>query len=119
MTVRKAIALAIIGLISLAAPASAVIGFCARMPCCSPAVHHEISFTTEGVDCCTRISCYEAPSHELTTRTIIKSTAVPASILAPGVALASSPSFLDVAFQDTSPPRTSAERLAILSILIV
>jgi hypothetical protein len=117
MLTRRPIALSIVLLIALAAPATAVIGFCAKMPCCSHARHARI--TTEGTDCCTTINCYEAPSQELTTRSSIKVAAVPVAIVMPVFVGAHLRPLVVTRFDDTSPPRTVQERLSVLAILLI
>ena len=116
---RKSLALLIVLLIAGLAPATAIIGFCARMPCCSHASEAPAAFSTERNDCCTTIACYESPSLKFTT---IPSSAdallsAPAAIT---VAPASSPALLfTLAFADTSPPIGTRLRLAILSTLLI
>jgi hypothetical protein len=116
---RKAVALAIVLLITGVAPATAIIGFCARMPCCSHGAAAAVSFATESTDCCTTITCYESPSLELTTGT---STAV--VLIAAPVLLVSAPVLpqrilITRAVVDTSPPVTSNHRLAVLSVFLI
>jgi hypothetical protein len=50
-TNRRALALAIVLLIAGLAPASAIIGFCTRMPCFSHARDAATAFSTEGFRC--------------------------------------------------------------------
>jgi hypothetical protein len=116
---RRALALAIVLLIAGLAPASAIVGFCTRMPCCSHAPDAKLALVTERGDCCTTITCYDTPSAKLTTgassaaSNAVESALavfVPALHLAPPVAHT---------FTDTSPPRAVSDRLAILSILLI
>jgi hypothetical protein len=114
---RKSLALGIILLIAGLAPASAIIGFCSRMPCCSHASN--ATFSTERADCCTTIACYESPSLKLTTAPTSADAllATPALII---IAPAPSPAPLIArAFAGTSPPVPVRHRLAILSTLLV
>ena len=116
---RKSLALMIVLLIAGLAPATAIIGFCARMPCCSHVSEEATAFSTERNDCCTTIACYESPSLELTTAP----TSADALFAAPVViTVAPAPSrapLLAEAFADTSPPVPVRHRLAILSTLLI
>jgi hypothetical protein len=117
---RKSLALAMILLFTGLAPATAVIGFCARMPCCSHAANAmTAALSTERNDCCTAIACYESPSLKLITAptsagalpvtpalVTVTSTPSPATLLAKAVA-------------DASPPARVRHRLAILSTLLI
>ena len=116
---RKPLALAIVLIIAALAPATAIIGFCTRMPCCSHTADASIALSTERTDCCTTITCYESPSAKLTigTSPTADTIAMPALVsVAPAPAIAS---FLDRLPIDTSPPMTMQHRLAALSILLV
>ena len=112
---RRAAAVAIVLLIAGLAPASAIIGYCARMPCC----HHTqqpLKISTDTGDCCTTVACYETPSAKLSAH-----TALPAFVAAPVLAPAL------IVFRDAhlppaltaSPPATTQQRLAILSVLLI
>ncbi len=117
---NKAVILALVLLIAALTPATAIIGFCARMPCCEAdetAGSHE-QLTTPSASCCTSINCYEAPEQEaarasfeakMTGVTLTPATLllVPSTLLAP------------TQFSDSSPPRPARERLSILSILLI
>ena len=119
--IRKALALTIVLLISSVATATAVIGFCARMPCCehkAGAVPQPV-LTTERADCCTTINCYEAPSQKLTTKDAAKVSLVAVPVIATLSAAAPMPAHAARAFADTSPPKTVRERLSTLSILLI
>ena len=116
---RKPLALAIMLIIAALAPATAIIGFCTRMPCCSHAPEATVALATERGDCCTTITCYETPSAKLTTGVSSAASAaiapalaavVPALCLAPAVAHT---------FTDPSPPRAVSDKLAVLSILLI
>jgi hypothetical protein len=116
---RKSLALAIVLLIGGLAPASAIIGFCPRMPCCSNASDATAAFSTERNDCCDTIACYELPSLKLTIAPISADAllAAPAVIT---IAPAPPPTpLLAQAFRDTSPPAPVRHRLAILSTLLI
>lgn len=116
---RKAIALAIVLLIAGLAPASAIIGFCTRMPCCSHAPSDNLAtFSTDGTDCCTTITCHPSPSAKLATRAVSVDVAFAAPALLP-VATVSSASVTSREVADTSPPVTVRQRLAALSTLLI
>lgn len=116
---RKPLALAIVLLIASLAPATAIIGFCTRMPCCSHPSAEPLALAAESTDCCTTITCYESPSLKLTT--------APSA----AVALLSAPALVSVApappaappvaqtFDDPSPPVPVRHRLAILKTLLI
>ncbi|SRR5712692_884827 len=117
---HKSLALAVVLLITGLAPATAIIGFCARMPCCSHASEATAAFSTESHDCCTTIACYESPS-----ATLANASSAPLSLIAtPMLALAAPTipapdSTTPTAPIDTSPPRRTSERLAVLSTLLI
>lgn len=113
--VRKLMTAAIVLMIAGLAPAAAIIGFCTRMTCCD---HAPIAFTTESGDCCTAITCYDAPSARLANAD--DAAASPAKPMAAVIA-ATQPAVPNVvrAFIDASPPRTTGGRLAALSILLI
>ena len=119
--IRKALVLTFVLLITSLAPATAVIGFCARMPCCK----HEDGaapqpvLTTENGDCCTTINCYEAPSHKLTAKDTVKVSIDAVPMLTAAMTLAPRPAHQVRAFTDTSPPKTARQRLAALSTLLI
>jgi hypothetical protein len=116
---RKALALTILLLIGGLAPATAIIGFCTRMPCCSHASNATTAFSTERNDCCTTIACYESPSLKLATAP----TSADALLSTPAlitVAPAPAPApLIAQAFADTSPPVPARQRLAVLSTLLI
>lgn len=118
---RKTLALTFVLLITSLAPATAVVGFCARMPCCE----HEAGsvpqpvVTTESGDCCTTINCYEAPSHKLTAKDTVKVSFDPVPMLTVAATVAPMPAHRVRAFADTSPPKTARQRLAAISLLLI
>jgi hypothetical protein len=117
---RKPLALMIVLLIAGLAPASAIIGFCSPMPCCSHVSEATAAFSTERNDCCTTIACYESPSLKLTTAPPTAADALLASPALISVAPApSSAPLVTRAFEDTSPPVSTRHRLAILSTLLI
>jgi hypothetical protein len=116
---RKSVALAVVLLIAGLAPATAIIGFCARMPCCGHESSSSLAMTTDSPDCCTTIACYQSPSATLSATSL-----TPQPVLAVATLPANAPALpainRDVAHApiDISPPPTG-ERLAILSTLII
>ena len=116
---RKPLALVIMLLIAGLAPASAIIGFCTRMPCCNHASAAPLAFATEADDCCTSITCFESPSAKLTNGAANGHALLPIPALV-DVPVVASPIRLragDVV--DTSPPAGTRHRLALLSILLI
>ncbi|MDP9190232.1 MAG: hypothetical protein M3P06_00835 [Acidobacteriota bacterium] len=115
---RKALALLIVVIATGLAPATAVIGFCAKLPCCFGEMSEPV-LATGMAGCCSTISCYEAPSHDLTVTAKVK--AVPparfeflsAPLPRPQVSAAR------LSFDDTSPPPTTCERLSSLSTFLI
>jgi hypothetical protein len=116
---RKSLALVIILLFTGLAPASAIIGFCSRMPCCSHASDATAALSTERNDCCTTFACYESPSLKLTTApgSADALLAAPALITAAPAPLPAP--LLAQTFADPSPPAPVRHRLAILSTLLI
>src|SRR5205085_10609096 len=100
------------------APASAIMGFCARMPCCNHASAAPLALAAGSGDCCTAAACYDAPSATLTA-----SAPAVTFITAPLLAFAAPPvhaiAVAAHSFSDTSPPRRTGDRLAVLSILLI
>jgi hypothetical protein len=116
---RKPLALAFVLIIAALAPATAIIGFCTRMPCCSHAADASVALSTERADCCTTITCYESPSAKLTIGTSPASVIVTTPAL---VSVAPPPTIAVVLARvpiDTSPPMTVQHRLATLSTLLI
>jgi hypothetical protein len=114
---RKSIALAIVLLLAGLAPATAIIGFCTRMPCCSHAPSDNLAaFSTEGTNCCTAITCYESQSAKISNRVAAADVVfAPPALVA--VASTTIPPTVTVDAIDTSPPATARQRLAALSVL--
>lgn len=115
---RKVVALMVILTITGVAPATAVIGFCAKMPCCFGEAQQAPTLGTSMADCCTTINCYGAPSHELTASAKAK-VFTPTLPLWSANLVASPINASQLAFDDTSPPLTTRERLSSLSILLI
>jgi len=119
MMTRKALALAVVLIVSSIAPATAVIGFCAKMPCCFGEAHDGPVLGANNADCCTTISCYEAPSHDVTVTAKANSAIASALALTPVVAAVPAVPVARHAFDDISPPLTTKQRLSSLSILVI
>jgi hypothetical protein len=117
---RKSLALAIVLLIAGLAPATAIIGFCARMPCCSHASEATAAFSTERNDCCTTIACYESPSATFATAGSTPLSLIVTPLITRDVPALHAPgSTIAAAVADTSPPRCTSDRLAVLSTLLI
>ena len=118
---RKSLAVVIVLLIAVLSPASAIIGFCSRMPCCSHVADAmTAASSTERNDCCTTIACYESPSLKLSTAPTSVNTVLAAPVLITTAAPAISPApMVTQAFVDASPPLSSRHRLAVLSTLLI
>jgi hypothetical protein len=116
---RKVLALVVVLITSSLAPATAVIGFCAKMPCCFGEAHDGPALAANNADCCTTISCYEAPSHELTVSAKAKSITVTTPAVLPVVAAAPAVRVARLTFDDSSPPLTTKQRLSSLSVLLI
>lgn len=114
----KALALTVVLAVIVVAPATAVIGFCARMPCCFAEARATPTLGPANADCCTSINCYEAPVDEVTplAKAAVSTptmTILPANIL---VAQESRPHRV---VENPSPPVTTSQRLSSLSTLII
>jgi hypothetical protein len=111
---RKSLVIAVVLLLAGLMPATAIAGFCARMPCCA---HHTAGTPAlsggGGADCCTTIDCYQSPA-----ATIIATAAMPAlAVLHPLPPLADRA--VAPAPIDPSPPRPPGDRLAMLATLLI
>ena len=113
---RRVAAIAIVLLIAGLAPASAIIGYCARMPCCHHATPQQARVSANAGDCCTTVACYEAPSVKLTASTPLLSF-VAAPLVTTVLTVLREPQLLPAL--TASPPATTQQRLAILSILLI
>jgi hypothetical protein len=117
---RKLFPFAIVLLLAGLAPATAIIGFCARMPCCGHEAAASLAMSTDRADCCTTIACYESPSATLSTTAV-----APLSLLAMPALLSNAPVLPTAARSapptpiDTSPPLPTRDRLAVLSTLLI
>lgn len=117
---RKIVALAVVLTISSLASATAVIGFCAKMPCCFAEAHEGPSVARNDADCCTPVNCYEAPSQDRTVSAKAKSIIATAqAAVAVVAAVPDAPAVACSSFDDPSPPPTTKQRLSSLSILLI
>lgn len=118
---RRVLALAVILVAAGLAPATSVLGFCAKMPCCisDSAERGAPVLDAPIAGCCTAINCYDAPSHELTVsgKTQILTGSGPAVLPVVGAPVPA-PAVRRLFF-DISPPPTTANRLASLSVLLI
>jgi hypothetical protein len=115
---RNLVTAAIVLLIAALAPATAIIGFCSRMLCCSHASGATAALSAERNDCCTTIACYESPSLKLMTAAT-SANALPVTAALISVAPPSPVPLLAHASDDPAPPIRVRHRLAILSTLLI
>lgn len=117
---RKVLGLLIVVITTGLSPATAVIGFCAKMPCCFGEAASGPAFDVDMADCCSTISCYEAPSHDLTV--VAKAKVFPPALLVDlpvTLPMLQQVSAARLTFNDTSPPPTTSERLSSLSAFLI
>lgn len=115
---RQPLAFTIVLLLAGLAPATAILGFCARMPCCEHAPADALALSAPQSDCCTSITCFESPAAKLAG-----GSASPALVAAPASfssLLALDPAQLAAPVPaDPSPPQTAQHRLALLSVFLI
>ena len=118
---RTVLALLVVLALTGVAPVTAVLGFCAQMPCCFTDSAHdgEPVLGAKVADCCTTINCYEAPSHELTVSAKAKLFTATVADALPALAAAVTAPAVRHVFNDASPPRTTSDRLASLSVFLI
>lgn len=117
---RKPLAFAIVLLLAVLAPVTAIIGFCARMSCCSHSPADALALTTERADCCTTIACYESQSATLSNAAAAPLSAMDLPVRVLDVRSLSAPAAqAALPLIDTSPPRRTGGRLAELSTLVI
>jgi hypothetical protein len=116
---RRALAFAVVLLIAGLAPATAIIGFCARMSCCRHAADTTAALGTETRDCCTTLACFESPTARLTTTFALAATLVVAPATPVAVPAAPAQTFGGSVRSDRSPPPDVGVRLAVLSTLLI
>jgi hypothetical protein len=115
---RKLLALAIVLLFAGLAPASAIIGFCKRMPCCNHADAAPAALSTQANGCCTTVACYESPSAKLTGGASATDAVFAMPAVTPIAAAAPQPSLARECV-DASPPASARQRLAARSVLLI
>ena len=120
---RKALVLVLAVLILGVVPATAVIGFCAKMPCCfaDPQASQGLAFSAPMADCCDSITCAETQPQELGLSTAVKMVAKVVSAT-PDLAifLPAMPGLRLVGYVDTSPPPPPQhQRLSTLSAFLI
>jgi hypothetical protein len=121
MSMRKAIIATVVLLIALSSPLSAVVGFCAKMPCCeSHEASHDAKLAAPAADCCTAVSCADAPpGYQQTSATVhyaagaILFCTVSMHVTLP---LISASSWRGIG---PSPPSGVGDRLSLLSIFLI
>jgi hypothetical protein len=121
MSMRKAIIATVVLLIALSSPLSAVVGFCAKMPCCeSHEASHDATLAPPPVDCCTSVSCALAPpGHQQTSATVhyaagaILFSTVSIHVTPPPMPARSSGAI------EPSPPSGVGDRLSLLSTFLI
>lgn len=103
------------------APATAILGFCAKMPCCFTDADHDGRpvVGADMSDCCSTISCYEAPPHESTASAKAQALTADAPAVLPVPTVVPARPAVQHVFVDLSPPRTMSDRLASLSVLLI
>jgi len=116
---RKTLALIVVLIVTGLAPATAVLGFCARMPCCFTQSHLGPILSVGTSDCCNTISCYEVPPHESTASAKAHVLMADAPAVLPAATLFPARPAVKHVFVDLSPPRTTGDRLAALSVLLI
>jgi hypothetical protein len=119
---RKALMLVFAVLIIGAVPASAVIGFCAKMPCCFA---HEreapVELTAAYPDCCDSISCAETPNQKLDRSSSAKAPTLSFVVFSQTVAIVPATHALTIRdYHDLAPPPpTARQRLSAISLLLI
>src|SRR5262245_60509851 len=118
---RKALVFVIGLLIVAAVPANAIIGFCARLPCCSSHEDHGVAIDNTDAGCCDTIKCAETPPHELAPVTAVKSFIATVAVVPQATAvIPSAPEPSAREYHDLAPPPlTARERLSALSLLLI
>lgn len=118
---RKVIAFLVILVVTGLSPATAVLGFCAKMPCCFTDADHDGRpvIGADMTDCCTTVNCYEAPPHQSTASAKLEVTTADAPAVLPVPALVPPRPVVQHVFVDLSPPPSVSDRLASLSVLLI
>lgn len=115
---RKLFLLALVTLVAGIIPVAALAGLCASMPCCA---EKESVVRLERPGCCSPANCSEtAPQQMESARASGQFASVlPATSSYSTSAVTASQVLLSNRSNDLSPPPTSQQRLAILSILLI
>lgn len=120
---RKALVLIVAVLIIGVVPATAVIGFCAKMPCCfpKPSPAGTVSLKAAAQDCCTSIACAETSPQKLDRTPSLKSpTTNPLVLAATAAVVPDAPALLVRDYHDLAPPPpTVRQRLSVFSLLLI
>ena len=118
---RKVLAFVVILVVTGLAPATAVLGFCAKMPCCFTGADHDGGpvIGADMADCCTTINCYEAPPNDSTASAKAQAVTAEAPAVLPVLTVVPARPAVQHVFVDLSPPRTMSDRLASLSVLLI
>lgn len=117
----KVLALVVILIASRLAPATAVLDFCATMPCCAGQTEVGPTMAADMPDCGIAISSYEAPSRDLAVPAKAKThifVAITPAILTVQVAV-TPVSATRRTSDDPSPATTTSERLSALSTFLI
>lgn len=117
----KILAFLVIMLVAGISPVTAVLGFCAKMPCCVSDADHDgrPAIGADMADCCTTVNCYEAPPHQSTASAKVDVAIADAPALRPVPALVPPCPVVQHVFVDLSPPPSVSDRLASLSVLLI
>jgi hypothetical protein len=111
---RKSLVIAVVLLLAGLMPATAIAGFCARMPCCAHHAADALALSSGGrADCCTTIDCYQSPAATIGTPAAMPALAAVRALLPLADRAAAS---LPI---DPSPPWRPGDRLAMLATLLI
>ena len=116
---RKVLTLLVVLVVSGLVPASAAIGFCAKMPCCVGDSNGGQAFEVKTPSCCSTISCDEAPPQNLALsgKLQLVTSDAPAMLLVASVVTPVKRTNHPVI--STAPPPTTSERLSSLSSFLI
>ena len=116
---RKTLAMLIVLIVAGFEPAMAGVAFCAQSSCCAAEAGHGAPSSLDQPDCCSTVSCYEAPPADAAVSVEAKVWAAPAPALVRVASVSPRPSAPRIAVHVTSPPPTMSERLSSLSIFLI
>ena len=111
--VRKSVMVLIAVALSGVLPVMANWGSCAEMPCC----HHRVSVDIAKSDCCAPVTCIKDAKPLPPTQLETHRTTVHVALVVTPVEVTSA--IQQFAPRDWSPPHSTAERLSVLSILLI